>query len=39
LRYCVFTIIYLINGILLALFDRIRVVRSRVIENPAQRKR
>jgi hypothetical protein len=37
----VFTIIYLINGIgiLLALFDRIRVVRSRVIENPAQGKR
>jgi hypothetical protein len=36
-----FTIIYLINGIgiLLALFDRIRVVRSRVIENPAPGKR
>ena len=37
----VFTIIYLINGIgiLLALFDRIRVVRARAIENPAQSKR
>jgi voltage-gated potassium channel len=37
----VFTIFYLINGIgiLLALFDRLRVVRSRVIENPAQGKR
>jgi voltage-gated potassium channel len=37
----VFTIIYLINGIgvLLALFDRIRVVRARAIENPAQGKR
>ena len=36
-----FTIIYLINGIgiLLALFDRIRVVRARAIENPAQNKR
>ena len=36
-----FTIIYLINGIgiLLALFDRIRVVRARAIENPAQGKR
>lgn len=36
-----FTIVYLINGIgiLLALFDRLRVVRSRVIENPAQGKR
>ena len=36
-----FTIIYLINGIgiLLALFDRIRVVRSRVIDNPAPGKR
>jgi voltage-gated potassium channel len=37
----IFTIIYLINGIgiLLALFDRIRVVRARAIENPAQGKR
>ena len=37
----VFTIIYLINGIgiLLALFDRIRVVRARAIENPAQGER
>jgi hypothetical protein len=36
-----FTIIYLINGIgiLLALFDRIRVVRTRALENPAQNKR
>ena len=36
-----FTIIYLINGIgiLLALFDRIRVVRARAIENPAQGER
>jgi voltage-gated potassium channel len=36
-----FTIIYLINGIgiLLALFDRIRVVRARAIENPAPSKR
>ena len=36
-----FTIIYLINGIgiLLALFDRIRVVRARAIENPTQSKR
>ena len=36
-----FTIVYLINGIgiLLALFDRLRVVRSRVIENPAQGER
>jgi hypothetical protein len=36
-----FTIIYLINGIgiLLALFDRIRVVRARAIENPTQNKR
>ncbi len=36
-----FTIIYLINGIgiLLALFDRIRVVRARAIENSAQSKR
>lgn len=36
-----FTIIYLINGIgiLLALFDRIRVVRARALENPAQNKR
>ena len=33
-----FTIIYLINGIgiLLALFDRIRVVRARAVETPAQ---
>ena len=37
----VFTIIYLINGIgiLLALFDRIRVVRARAIENPTQGER
>jgi voltage-gated potassium channel len=36
-----FTIFYLINGIaiLLALFDRLRVVRARAIENPAQSKR
>jgi len=36
-----FTIIYLINGIgiLLALFDRIRVVRARAIENPVLNKR
>jgi voltage-gated potassium channel len=36
-----FTIVYLINGIgiLLALFDRLRVVRSRVIVNPAQGQR
>ena len=36
-----FTIIYLINGIgiLLALFDRIRVVRARAVETPAQGKR
>jgi voltage-gated potassium channel len=36
-----FTVFYLINGIgiLLALFDRLRVVRSRAIENPAQGKR
>ena len=36
-----FTIVYLINGIgiLLALFDRIRVVRARAIENPAQGER
>jgi hypothetical protein len=37
----IFTMVYLINGIviLLALFDRIRVVRARAIENPAQSKR
>jgi voltage-gated potassium channel len=36
-----FTIFYLINGIaiLLALFDRLRVVRARAIEGPAQTKR
>ena len=36
-----FTIVYLINGIgiLLALFDRLRVVRARAIENPAQGER
>ena len=35
-----FTIFYLINGIaiLLALFDRLRVVRARSIEGPAQTK-
>ena len=37
----VFTIFYLINGIaiLLALFDRLRVVRARAIEGPAEGKR
>ena len=36
-----FTIFYLINGIaiLLALFDRLRVVRARAIEGPAEGKR
>ena len=36
-----FTIFYLINGIaiLLALFDRIRVVRARAIEGPVEDKR
>jgi hypothetical protein len=36
-----FTIFYLLNGIaiLLALFDRVRVVRARAIEGPAEGKR